>query len=83
MGEAVITSVIGMHRSGTSLLASMLAMCGIYPGPEEKLMQSTVKDDNPYGYWEYLPFVVGLSLRIFTKGFNGSKIRDLSFSEPS
>ena len=26
---------------------------------------------------------LGLSLRIFTKGFNGSKIRDLSFSEPS
>jgi len=53
----MIIGVLGMHRSGTSLLTSMLAMCGIYPGPDDKLVQPEVKTDNPYGYWEYMPFV--------------------------
>lgn len=44
--------VLGMHRSGTSLLTGLLEMCGIRLGPAEKIMQP--KADNPSGFWEHL-----------------------------
>jgi len=43
--------ILGMHRSGTSLLARMLAEAGVYLGPPEQLVQAH-KEDNPDGYWE-------------------------------
>ncbi len=41
-----------MHRSGTSLVAGLLQMCGIDFGPEDRLMKP--KPDNPKGFWEHL-----------------------------
>jgi hypothetical protein len=40
-----------MHRSGTSLVANLLSVCGLYLGEEQDLMPATV--DNPKGYWEH------------------------------
>jgi hypothetical protein len=42
--------VLGMHRSGTSMLARVLGLMGCYAGPEEAL--SPPDGANPHGYWE-------------------------------
>ncbi|MBZ0296956.1 MAG: glycoside hydrolase family 99-like domain-containing protein, partial [Anaerolineae bacterium] len=44
--------IIGMHRSGTSMITRLLHTCGVYLGLLEDLtlLQS---DDNPEGYWEH------------------------------
>ncbi|MBL28837.1 MAG: hypothetical protein CMM50_14945 [Rhodospirillaceae bacterium] len=47
--------VLGMHRSGTSLLAQMLGRCGVYLGEEERLGRPG-GSDNPGGYWEHAAF---------------------------
>ena len=44
--------VLGMHRSGTSAIAGMLAKLGA--SPPKTLMPPT--NDNPLGYWESLEF---------------------------
>jgi hypothetical protein len=48
-------TIIGMHRSGTSLVAGLLGLAGAYLGPEDDLMAANVS--NPKGYWENLGFV--------------------------
>lgn len=47
--------VVGMHRSGTSLVANLLSLCGFYLGREEDLMPAS--SDNEKGYWENRKFV--------------------------
>ena len=47
--------VIGMHRSGTSLVANLLGAGGVYLGEPKELMPASV--DNRRGYWENLRFV--------------------------
>jgi hypothetical protein len=47
--------ITGMHRSGTSLVARLLNLCGLYLGPDEELMPAS--PDNADGYWENLRFV--------------------------
>ncbi len=42
--------VIGMHRSGTSLLTGLLAACGAHPGRTENL--TGPNQHNPKGFWE-------------------------------
>lgn len=44
--------VIGMHRSGTSAVTSILEAMGCYVGVEQELLAPVV--DNPKGYWERL-----------------------------
>lgn len=46
--------VVGMHRSGTSMVTRLLNICGLYLGEDKDLMQSAV--DNPEGFWENLRF---------------------------
>jgi hypothetical protein len=43
-------AIIGMHRSGTSLVAQLLAAMGAYPGESSDLTPPDVF--NPRGYWE-------------------------------
>ena len=50
-----LIAVVGHHRGGTSAAAGALVKLGLYPGPEENLMPPS--DDNPKGYFEYLPIV--------------------------
>jgi hypothetical protein len=45
-------AVVGMHRSGTSLVSRILNLLGAHLGPEEDLMPA--KPDNPTGFWESL-----------------------------
>src|SRR4029453_4502858 len=46
-----LVCVLGMHRSGTSLITRMLNVLGVYLGPNERLMKP--QEDNPRGYWEH------------------------------
>jgi Sulfotransferase family len=48
-------AIAGMHRSGSSLVARLLHLCGLDLGPEDRLMPAA--NDNPEGFWESLPFV--------------------------
>lgn len=50
MGDRLF-AVIGMHRSGTSLLARLLNVLGVDLGPEAQLMRP--RADNPKGFWEH------------------------------
>ena len=42
--------ILGMHRSGTSLLTRLISMAGLPIGPKDELVPSG--DDNPSGFWE-------------------------------
>ena len=47
----MIVCILGMHRAGTSLIARVVNLLGVYLGPEEHLMEP--KKDNPAGFWEH------------------------------
>ena len=51
IGSPII--VLGVERSGTSLVAEMIHRWGAYPGDPEKLHEAD--EHAPRGYWEYLP----------------------------
>jgi len=42
--------ILGMHRSGTSLVTRILNLMGAYLGPDQSLISP--KPDNPRGFWE-------------------------------
>ena len=46
-----VICVLGMHRSGTSVIARMLNLLGVYLGPEERFLKPAF--DNPKGFWEH------------------------------
>lgn len=50
-----VICVLGMHRSGTSLITRMLNLLGVDVGPEQKLLSAD--KFNPTGFWEHQPFV--------------------------
>lgn len=47
--------ITGMHRSGTSMVARMLNLAGLYLGAAEEMMPAS--DESPDGYWENAGFV--------------------------
>lgn len=47
--------IAGMHRSGTSMIASLLHECGLDLGPEKDLLRPNA--GNPEGYWENRSFL--------------------------
>jgi hypothetical protein len=47
--------IIGMHRSGTSMVANLLRRCGLVLGPDEKLMGPS--DSNLAGHFEHRGFL--------------------------
>jgi GT2 family glycosyltransferase len=49
--------VLGMHRSGTSAVARVIAALGAYPGAPGELLPAHAKD-NPAGYWERTDLVI-------------------------
>jgi len=53
VSEQTIVCVLGMHRSGTSLVARVLNVLGLDLGPEDHLMRFS--EDNPAGHWESRP----------------------------
>jgi hypothetical protein len=55
LGVRGAVCVVGMHRSGTSLVASLLAKCGLHLGPEDALVRGD--ENNRRGYFEHAGFV--------------------------
>lgn len=55
MGEKKGIIILGMHRSGTSLLAEVVHRWGAFAGGENELMGGN--EWNRRGYWEYWPLV--------------------------
>ena len=53
--------VLGMHRSGTSMIARILNLMGIYYATEDQIMLPT--ENNAKGYWERKN-VLGLILQM-------------------
>jgi hypothetical protein len=49
-------AIVGMHRSGTSMVTRLLNLCGLDLGPEADLMPP-IEADNSEGYWENVNFV--------------------------
>jgi GT2 family glycosyltransferase len=75
MAEREVTSsvsvpiaIVGMHRSGTSMLAHLLAACGVDLGPEDELLAAN--EFNRDGYWENR-YVVALNDQLL-EFFGGS-----------
>jgi hypothetical protein len=54
IGEGPVC-IIGMHRSGTSMVANLLNHCGLSLGPEEKLLGPNA--NNPMGHFEHAGFL--------------------------
>ena len=50
-----IVCIAGMHRSGTSMIARMLNLCGLDLGETQDLLPA--QPDNPEGFWENHKFV--------------------------
>lgn len=48
--------IAGMHRSGTSMVASLLHQCGLFLGPDPADYHAEA-DDNPEGFWEHRGFL--------------------------
>ena len=48
-------AVVGMHRSGTSMVARLLQQAGLHLGDEQDLMPPA--SENPEGFYEHLEFV--------------------------
>src|SRR5215213_10338134 len=48
-------AIVGMHRSGTSMVAKLLQQAGLNLGDEADLMPPA--DENPEGFYEHLQFV--------------------------
>ena len=61
--------ILGVHRSGTSLLTRIINLCGAYLGEEEELMLGN-PNDNPKGHWEN-KFIVNINDKILNY-FGGS-----------
>jgi hypothetical protein len=49
-----VICIIGMHRSGTSMVAQLLHQCGLYLGPEDQLLGAN--SGNQDGHFEHLGF---------------------------
>src|SRR5262249_49785868 len=50
-----VVCILGMHRSGTSVITRILNLLGVDLGPEARLQGP--RPDNPRGFWEHEPFV--------------------------
>src|SRR5215213_1037932 len=48
-------AIVGMHRSGTSMIAKLLQLAGLNLGDEAELMPPA--EENPEGFYEHLQFV--------------------------
>jgi hypothetical protein len=55
MAQRRIICIVGMHRSGTSMIARMLNICGLELGPKERLLKADKA--NPLGHFEHRGFL--------------------------
>ena len=68
--------VLGMHRSGTSAVAGLLARAGAYLGGESELLPAHAHD-NPTGYWERHDVVAAHDAVLESNGFKWDQVAGL------
>lgn len=51
-----VVCVLGMHRSGTSMITRIINLMGVFLGKTENMMEAN-KDVNSEGYWEHIEIV--------------------------
>jgi hypothetical protein len=74
--------VLGMHRSGTSMLAGMLDILGVYLGNEDNLMPAD-QDVNAKGFWEREDVVAIHEEVLATLGTNWQSVASLPSDWPN
>ncbi|MBS0488142.1 MAG: sulfotransferase [Proteobacteria bacterium] len=72
--------VLGMHRSGTSVLARTLNLLGIAVGDNESLLPAH-PTDNPSGYWERSDIVACHDEFLAAGGYSWSRVAGFSASD--
>ncbi len=72
-----VLCILGMHRSGTSLVTRLLNLLGVYLGPEEHLIKPGY--DNPKGFWEH-QLLTDLNEEILRE-FGGNHLEPPQFPE--
>jgi hypothetical protein len=55
LAQRHIICIVGMHRSGTSMIARLLNICGLELGPKERLLKADKA--NPLGHFEHRGFL--------------------------
>ena len=73
--------IIGMHRSGTSMIAGVLAELGYHVGYEDELIGKG--EENPMGFFERKDFRNINDKILHENGFDWFKIADFSISNLS
>jgi hypothetical protein len=75
--------IIGMHRSGTSMVARLLNLCGVNLGPEEKLLEAS--PDNAMGHFEHKGFleIDDAILRCFGGSWDNPPFLDVGWENDS
>jgi hypothetical protein len=51
MSQATVVCLLGMHRSGTSLITRLVNLLGVALGPPERMIRAL--PENPKGFWEH------------------------------
>lgn len=54
MHQPQVVCILGMHRSGTSLIARVINLLGVDLGPSEQMLEPGM--DNVKGFWEHVSF---------------------------
>jgi len=80
MGAGVPVLVLGMHRSGTSVLAGTLKSLGVAVGDEDAMMPAH-PTDNPTGYWERSDVVASHDEFLASAGYSWSRVAGITASD--
>jgi len=72
--------VLGMHRSGTSMVTRLINLMGAYAGPEELLLASD--KENPKGYWERSDVVATNEAILRLSGCTARIVADWNLGHP-
>jgi hypothetical protein len=72
--------VLGMHRSGTSMLTGLTSMAGEYVGPDHLMFGPD--GENPRGYWERRDTVAANEALLRLRGCTWNMVADWSLARP-
>jgi GT2 family glycosyltransferase/spore maturation protein CgeB len=70
-------TILGMHRSGTSVLARLLNMMGAYFAPEG--VSTPASEENPKGFWERQDIRMSNDSLLFSKDYDWNRISGFNF----
>ncbi|HST28076.1 MAG TPA: sulfotransferase [Rudaea sp.] len=80
IGAGAPVLVLGMHRSGTSVLAGTLKSLGVAVGDEDAMLPAH-PTDNPTGYWERFDVVASHDEFLASAGYSWSRVAGITASD--